>query len=335
VSAVAAVGAGDAAIIVPSIHVDPLLVRCIATSRDLYPEVDIIALVDDATGREQIEHLATVIETGPVTIGAKRNLGAEKTSARHLAFIDSDAYPEPGWLEAAVALLDGNPAWSAAGGPNVSPPEEPPDERWVGLAHDSALVCGYWRYRRQRHARARDVTALPSCNLVVRREVYQALDGMSEELFTAEDTDFCQRLAASGGTIRFDPRVLVVHKNRNLLSFVVQRYTYGVAMVPLLGKGSAHPVYWAVSVLPAAFAIFVATGPLALVVRPWRRLWAPVMALYAAVVATEAVRLSRRPREVPGTALALVVGNLLPGVGIVLRALGFSRDLRGVYRNDR
>lgn len=324
-----------AAIVIPSIAVDPLLVRCVRECRRTCPDAEIIALVDEGEGREQIDDLATVLVTGPISIGAKRNLGGAKTSATYLAFIDSDAYPQEGWLDAATGFLDAHPEFGAVGGPNVSPPEEPPWERWVGLAHQSFLVAGWWAYRRDPLAAEREVTALPSCNVVVRRVDYEAVDGMNELLFTAEDTDFCRRFVAAGHRIWFAPEVLVFHKNRGLKAFVVQRFTFGVAMVPLLRDGTApDAAYTAASGVIAAFVVFLALAPLALV-WPWfGRVWRAVAGAYLAVVAVEAVRQARRLGDLPGTAVALLVGNLAPGAGFALKAVRLSPDLRGVYRND-
>lgn len=326
----------SATIIIPSIHIDPLLVRCVTRCRELYPDTEILALVDDGRGQEQIVDTATVVVTGPISIAEKRNKGAASSNADHLAFIDSDAYPAPGWLEAAEAILAADPALGAVGGPNVSPPEESRSERHVGLAHHSFLVAGWWAYRRDPHAHEREVTALPSCNLIVRRSEYLALGGMNEQLFTAEDTDFCKRFVASGRRIWFSPDVLVFHKNRALRGYIIQRFTFGVAMAPLLRKGTAPDLpYTVVSYAIAGFTLFVVSAPLALVVPWWGRLWLGVMGAYLAVVFVEAIRASRRPRDWPGTMVALALGNLLPGAGFILKAVHAVPDLRGVYRNDR
>lgn len=325
-----------AAIIVPAIEVGPLLERCVKECARTAPDAEIIALVDSAEGADVLDGLATVVETGPVTIGAKRNLGASMTTAAALAFIDSDAYPDDGWLQHALRELDADAALGAVGGPNISPPVETREERWVGLAHNSALVAGWWKYRRDRHAATREVGALPSCNLIVRHDAYDSVGGMNEHLFTAEDTDFCRRFVGAGHRIRFTSSVVVFHKNRDLRSFVVQRYTFGVAMVPLLRDGKAPDLgYTAASFALALFALALASGPLAVLRPATRRAWLATVAAYAALLAAEAVRLTDDRRDAPGTAAALAIGNLAPGVGFVAKALGLSPDLRGVYRNDR
>lgn len=326
----------SAVVVVPSIEVDDLLVRCVTECRRVAPLTPVIVVVDDDSGADRLEGLAEVMVSADPGIAAKRNLGVRSTESRHVAFIDSDAYPDDGWIDAAVEALDHDPGLGAVGGPNVSPPDEHGWEHAVGRAHRSILVDGWWRFRKDPDARAREVVALPSCNLIVRRADYEALDGMNEELFTAEDTDFCTRLVAAGRRILFTPDVLVFHKDRGLTAFVVQRYTFGVAMVPLLRRGAMpDPAYVAVSGALAGFVVFVASAPVALTSRRWRRLWLPVTGAYSAVVLGEAARLSPTVRSVPRVALMLAVGNLAPGVGLILRALGLSPELRGRYRNDR
>lgn len=328
----------DATIVVPSIAADPLLVRCVDTCRRLYPDVEILALIDNARDAEVIDDLATVVITGPATIGEKRNRGVQLSSTRYVAFIDSDAYPEAGWLERAIAHLDADHQLrlGAVGGPNISPNDAPLGQRCVGRAHLSPLVCGWWTYRKRLSAAPRDVTHLPSCNLVVRRAEYEAVGGMDEQLFTAEDTDFCSRVRRIGKVVRFEPDVVVVHKDRNLRDFLTQRYTFGVAMVPLVASGE-HPSrgYSAVSLMPVAALAHFAAGPALLRSAKVRRWWLAATASYGLIVGWEACRTSRTPQEIPGTALALVIGNLAPGVGLVARSLGCSTDLSGIYRNDR
>ena len=105
----------DATIVVPSIAADALLIRCVRTCRRLYPDVEIVALIDDAAGAAAIEVLATVVASGPSTIGAKRNRGVEMSSTAYVAFIDSDAYPEAGWLERAITHLEASASGASVG----------------------------------------------------------------------------------------------------------------------------------------------------------------------------------------------------------------------------
>ena len=101
-----------------------------------------------------------------MTIGAKRNLGVQHSRRRYVAFIDSDAYPQKGWLVNAIAALEQSRRVWAVGGPNVSPPDEAASERFVGLALRSILVAGPGYFIKVFGPRG-TCEHLPSCNLVL------------------------------------------------------------------------------------------------------------------------------------------------------------------------
>jgi GT2 family glycosyltransferase len=82
---------------------------------------------------------------------------------------------------------------------------------------------------------------IPTCNLSVRREVFEAV-GRFEEVNTAEDTLFCHRITELGYKIRFDPSIRISHHNRVILNkFLANQLNlgYGSAIVrrtvPMVG----------------------------------------------------------------------------------------------------
>ena len=88
------------------------------------------------------------------------------------------------------------------------------------------------------------------------------------------------------------------------------------------------------SVVVAAFVLFLLSAPLGVISRRWVRLWRRGMILYLSVLVFESARLSGGPAEMPRVFTALAVGNLGPGVGALMRLLRLSPDLHGLYRND-
>ena len=321
----------DATVVIPAIQVETLVERCVRECARTCGDADIVVVLDHDEGVERLQGKATSLVSGPVTIAAKRNLAARVSAAEFVAFIDSDAYPETGWLENAIGLLRANESLGAVGGPNVSPHEQTNSERVVGFALRSVLVTGLGNFRKTIQP-ARLVTDLPSCNLIVRRTEYLNMGGMNESLFTGEDMDFCRRLVARGRQILYSPDVLVYHKNRDLKSFVKQRLTFGSSVFRLLNESLELDFF--VLLLPAAFILFLFSAPLALVWPLWAWVYSTIIAIYAIAVVTEAFRQSESLRFFPGTLLAIVIGNLLPGVGTIANFLNLLPDLRKIYRND-
>lgn len=323
----------DAAIVIPAVEVNPLVDRCIAECHADSPGADIILLLDTAppeNGGDNTYGGARVIVTGPVTISAKRNRGAEATDRPFLAFIDSDAYPAPGWLGNAIRELKADPDLGICGGPNISPPDARGSERYVGLAQKSVLVTGHLNFRKQAAA-ARYCDDLPSCNMVMRRADYLALGGMDDSLYIYEDKDLCRRVISSGKRILFTPDVLVYHRDRPLNLFVNQRLVWGANIWTTVKR--ARRISDAIIFLPLAAVVFFMSG-LALPWLPvWGWVWGPVAGLYILLILAETLRRAERPSDVPGLALTLVIGNLGPGVGAVLGPLRLLPDQRRLYRN--
>lgn len=321
--------ASQAAIVVPCIGIDPLVVKCVEACARLCDGAEIIVVSDQDEGADKLGGKARVIASGNVRIGAKRNLGVRATDRRYVAFIDSDAFPNETWLERGIELLEAHPKACAATGPNVSPHEQGETERWVGLAAQSRLVTRGGHFLKV-PAKARELWNAPSCNLVLRRDEYLAVGGMDETLDGGEDLELCLKLTRGGRPIQYAPDVLVFHKNRHLRAFVNQRIAFGAFYLDAILR-RFHPRLL-VGLLPAAFLVTSLAAPFV------RVLSSPVLALwsvYGVVVAIETLRLSRRVSDVPGVAAALCVGSLGPGVGVIGRVLRLLPEMRRFYRNDR
>ena len=320
-----------ATIVIPCIRVERLVERCVRECARKCPSAELMVIPDQPDGIEKIETMARVIVSGPCTIAAKRNLAARNSGARYLAFIDSDAYPEEGWLDNAVRLLEADAELGAVGGPNVSPPEQTRSERYVGLALRSIFVSGMGNFRKT-ICPPRLCDDLPSCNLIVRGDEFLAMGGMDEALFTGEDMDFCMRLRAQGKKILYSPDVLVYHKNRNLWLFFNQRLTYGASVFRLIKTGLRGN--YIVLFLPAAFILFLLSAPFIALWTFWAWIYGGVVAVYLTAVMIETARQGETSRDWPGTFLTLIIGNLAPGLGTIGKALGLLPDLRKIYRID-
>jgi hypothetical protein len=70
-------------------------------------------------------------------------------------------------------------------------------------------------------------------NLVVRREVFDAIGGFRASLETGEDVEFCHRLTLAGAMVMHDRRVRVVHLGnpRTLTAFARQQRWHGLGML--------------------------------------------------------------------------------------------------------
>lgn len=201
---------------------------------------------------------AVLVESGAVGGGpaVARNKGASVARGEVLAFIDSDCTASQEWL---MELL---PAFTEAKVTAVG--------GWVdGMHHDSALdryeavMSSLNLGRREMSGGAGGGTFyLPSCNLLVRREVFVTAGGFRSELQVGEDVDLTWRLRDGGWKIVYLPAGTVFHAHRSRLwPFMKRRFDYGTSegmlqqLHPVRGKKMLIPPMLAVMLLLLAGAL--------------------------------------------------------------------------------
>lgn len=155
----------------------------------------------------------------PLLAGPARNLGAASTTAPYLAFIDADCVAEPDWLaKAHMALAAGA---DGCGGPVA---DQLPD-RLVAVA-DNMLQF----YDQSVGRPAGPVPYLPSCNLAIRREAFEALDGF-KNISPGHDVMLTTAIAKRRPqSLRFEPSMRVRHRGReDLRTFWHHHQAFGRA----------------------------------------------------------------------------------------------------------
>lgn len=202
------------------------------------PDKKEIIVVDDASDDNTFE----IISSFPVRLlknpkrmqaSRSRNLAAGKARGDILAFIDSDCTADPLWLMELASCFN-DESNGAAGGLVDSRFEKKILDRYekkssslnMGTLPKSSKEAGSFFY-------------LPSCNFLVRKDIFLKLEGFNGSMTVGEDVDFCWRLTESGREIEYRPAGTVYHKHRNkIAAFFTRRFQYGTSE-PFLRK--KHP----------------------------------------------------------------------------------------------
>ena len=172
-----------------------------------------IIVVDDASAPP----LAGALRDLPIQLlrqdrnigqSAVRNRAAAAAKGAVLAFIDNDCVAEPGWLGALLPYLD-DPAIAIAGGRVTAPPAQGAVAAFEAVR--SPLDMGAVETEVAPNAA---VSYLPTCNLLVRRDVLLAQGGFDAALRVGEDVDFIWRTLRSGQRAWYVPTGRVVHDHR-------------------------------------------------------------------------------------------------------------------------
>jgi cellulose synthase/poly-beta-1,6-N-acetylglucosamine synthase-like glycosyltransferase len=193
---------------------NPYLEECLRYCLGLwYPEFEIIVLPD--THFEYAHPRVKIIPTGSVTPPQKRNKILRLAGGELYAFIDDDAYPKEDWLTVAVKHFEDSGV-AAIGGPAITPPQDSLSQIASGLIYESALVSDGFAYR-YRPGKLRQVEDYPSCNFIIRRNVFEELGGFRTNFWPGEDTFLCLEIIKKlHRKILYVPDLVVFHHRRPL-----------------------------------------------------------------------------------------------------------------------
>ena len=153
-----------------------------------------------------------VCAAGMGAMATARNLGYRLTSGEILAFIDDDAFAEPGWLEHLLPFYD-DPTVGAVGGRQIRrlPGELEEGVDAIGRLQPDGTITGNF---------AADpggpvpVDHLLGANMSFRRSVLDRIGGIHEGYggtCVREETDLCLRVAHAGFRLVYTPDAVVEH----------------------------------------------------------------------------------------------------------------------------
>lgn len=198
--------------IVPALNEERHIGRCLDSIRGLQlPEnvqgVEIIVVDNRSTDRTaEISRAggAIVEDVVPGRPSCARNAGVRRSKGEWLAFIDADCELPSNWLTVCGAHLLGDEKVVAAAGVMQGPAGNASwvERSWYEIGHRSGTTS------------VRNVRWLPTFNLLVKRDAFDAAGGFDESLATCEDCDLGYRLEKLG-TLVVDPRAQVVHRGES------------------------------------------------------------------------------------------------------------------------
>ncbi len=192
--------------------------------------IEVIILPDEKEEiLEKFSFTVKIIATGSVYPGIKRDIGYKNSAGEIIAFIDDDVYPSENWLFAALKLFEKDENIGAIGGPAATPPSDSYMRKVSGFIYSSFLGGGNYSYRYIQQ-KERQVDDYPSCNLIIKKEVLNKINGFNTEFWPGEDTVICLKIIKDlKMKIVYHPDVLVYHHRRKFpIGHLKQVMSYGL-----------------------------------------------------------------------------------------------------------
>ncbi|WP_445005968.1 glycosyltransferase [Halomonas mongoliensis] len=152
-----------------------------------------------------------LMEANPGSYAA-RNCGIDESQREILAFLDADCLPEPEWLEAALICMENQGADLVAG--------------QIALTYQCERLTPAECYEKAfafRQAQNVERGVAVTANLIVRREVFEAVGKFNEQMMSGGDFEFTRRATAAGFKLVYCPDAVVRHPARNTLASLAQK----------------------------------------------------------------------------------------------------------------
>lgn len=252
-------------IVIPCKSIDSYVMECINRCLEIdYPDYEILVLPDSYNGRNIFSKNVYVIPTGCITPLRKRFVAASQSTGEVLAFIDSDAYPTKSWLKNSLRHFnDSNTV--AVVGPSLTPINDDIMSKASGLILSSPFGGGSESIRYTQSNRIKYVNEAPTCNMIIRKSVLNAIKDLLPDVWPGEEIVLCGIITKDlKKKIVYDSEVIVYHHRRRLfIPHLRQIWNYGKVKGSLLKKYRRYvrPVFY----LPTLLVLGIIAGiPLAM-----------------------------------------------------------------------
>jgi len=178
---------------------------------------------------------------------AGRNIGIKNSKGDYIAFIDSDAIAEKNWLKKIKEVFATTDA-IGVGGPDVLPPDSIPKSKAIGTIMSSPLASGGGFNPSVQHIMSSHesyVEHIPTCNLCVKKDIFEKIGYFDEEFVKGQDLEFNTRLIMAGYKLFHSPKIKVFHyRKMHIHSFSRQIFKWAKAKAAIIKKhGLQNPAY--------------------------------------------------------------------------------------------
>ena len=301
----------DFTVIIPCIKFQDVK-KCIKKIREKYKKIKIIVCLNKTSQIKRKKNVKFIL-TKSDSIAAKRNIAANNCKTKYMAFLDSDAYPNNGWIESSFKFFKKKQNFVIAG-PHVDPLNQNDSEKIIGVIKKSFLITMKPKLQKENSEKSQYVSFLPSVNWILSKKFYNSLNQMDGKLLRNEDWDFVHKMKKRNLKLIYSPNTLVFHENGTISHFIKKRFIYGLHMWPILRKLNVENYYF---FLPLFFVIFLFSFPLVFLFKEYLLVYFITLGVYFLAILFETIRIYRKSINYVKMLFILILANISPGLGIL------------------
>jgi GT2 family glycosyltransferase len=288
-----------------------LIIKCIESVfnqdfKDDYEVIIVDGMSNDGT-YEILEELKNkydfkFLKNEKINAAAGRNLGIKNSKGEFIAFIDGDAIPEKNWLKNIKSTFEKHDEVVGVGGPDLLPKDSSYKSQSIGRVMTSPLARGGRLNPSTQHSLMEEekyVGHIPTCNLSLRREVFDKVGFFDETFVKGQDLELNYRITNNGFKLLYSPKIKVLHYRKNdFKSFSKQIYKWAKAKVAIIKKHGFNGLTSHVYLWPLYFIAGFVLGLLLFYFLNILNLFTFIffigLILYISVIIFESLSLSRR-----------------------------------------
>lgn len=190
-------------VIIPAKNSEKFIFKCLESLKQqtFDPKLFEVIVVNNLSTDSTVEIVESfgfrIILSYATSAAGVRNMGAEFSKGKILAFLDSDCIAPPVWLEVIYNVFaDGRNSELIVGGTCLSP-------------KDGTFVEKSWAPNTTSYEG--EVNALPGANMSLEKKAFIRLGGFCDRLKTAEDDEICKRARTHGFQVISKRNLAVIH----------------------------------------------------------------------------------------------------------------------------
>ena len=266
-----------------------------------------------------------------INAAAGRNIGIKNSNGKYIAFVDGDAIPAYDWLIQIKKVFEKKDV-AGVGGPDLLPEDSSDKEKNIGRVMTSSIARGGKLNPSTQHSLMEEekyVEHIPTCNLCLKREVFDKVGFFDESFVKGQDLELNYRVVKAGFKLLYSPNITVVHYRKNhVRDFARQIFKWAKAKVAIIRKHgfqglTSHVYLWPLYAI-VSFVLGFTLFYLLDILRVFLFLLLLAVVFYVSVILFESGRLAKKFRDVKlffYSMLLLPIVHMSYGFGVLVALL--------------